>query len=65
MLKVIDLSIIVKEVPDIPYETKVILIAISRILLKSKTIKEAYKELMLLANAEGIVLEPYEESEKE
>jgi len=53
------------------YETKVALKAVGRIikiLSRGKDDKEPYKEVYnevsAIANAEGVVLEPFEESEK-
>ena len=47
------------------YDTKVILSLIARIILKSKTLKEAYSEVVLAANAEGVVLKSYDEAKAE
>lgn len=47
------------------YETKVILTAIARIIVKSKDIKEAYKAVQEMANAEGTILKNYEDAKKE
>ena len=47
------------------YETKVILGLIARIILKSKTLKEAYNEVVRAANAEGIIMKPYDEAKTE
>ncbi|MCL2634311.1 MAG: hypothetical protein FWD34_07355 [Oscillospiraceae bacterium] len=46
------------------YETKVILVAMSKILKKSDSLKEAYAALEEMANAEGVILKPYDENEK-
>ena len=52
------------------YETKVLLIAIAR-LVKAKAegrsdiepYKEIYKEILKMANAEGVVLDPFDDSD--
>ena len=46
------------------YETKVILVAVSNIMRKSKDLKEAHEALEEMANAEGVVLKPFDENEK-
>jgi hypothetical protein len=46
------------------YETKVVLVAMSNIMRKSKDLKEAHEALEEMANAEGVVLKPFDESEK-
>ena len=43
------------------YETKVILIALARLALREKA-KSMYKEIAAMANAEGVVLKPYDEA---
>ena len=45
------------------YETKVVLVAVSNIMRKSKNLKEAHEALEEMANAEGVVLKPFDESE--
>ena len=45
------------------YETKVLLIAFSNILRKSKTLEEAHKALEEMANAEGVILKPFKKAE--
>ena len=47
------------------YETKVLLIALSRIVGKADSIEEIYKALEAMANAEGLVLPPMEDIKKE
>jgi len=47
------------------YETKVLLIAIARIMSKSNSLEEAYKDVQAMANAEGVILESLEELRKE
>jgi len=47
------------------YETKVILVAMSKIIRKADSLKEAYEALEEMANAEGVILKPFnEENEK-
>ena len=46
------------------FETKVVLIAMAKIVAKSKSVKEIYEALVDMANAEGVILKSYEE-EKE
>ena len=43
------------------YETKVLLIAIAKIISKAESIEEIYKAVELMANAEGLVLQSLEE----
>ena len=45
------------------YETKVILIALAKIIKSTKNIKEIYEAVEAMANAEGVVLPPYDEDE--
>ena len=40
------------------YETKVLLIAIAKIIRKADNIKEIYEAIEEMANAEGVVLQP-------
>ena len=47
------------------YKTKVLLIAIARILSKSETLEEAYNDIQAIANVEGVILESLEELRKE
>ena len=46
-------------------ETKVILVALSKIIGKSKTVKEAYEALTEIANVEGVVIKTFEEAKAE
>jgi len=50
-----------KEAAQMAYETKVILIALARLALREKA-KSMYKEIAAMANAEGVVLKPYDEA---
>ena len=43
------------------YETKVLLIALAKIVSKADNIEEIYETLEEMANAEGVVLKPLEE----
>jgi hypothetical protein len=43
------------------YETKVILASLSRNIAKSKTVEEAYEEVVAIASVEGLKLPPIEE----
>ena len=43
------------------YDTKVLLIAIAEIIKSKKTPEEIYKAVEKMANAEGVVLRPYDE----
>ena len=47
------------------YETKVILIAIAEIISKAENVEEVYKAVAEMANAEGVILKPYEEKKKD
>ena len=42
------------------YETKVLLIALAKIVRKADNINEIYEAITEMANAEGVVLEPLE-----
>ena len=46
------------------YETKVLLIAIAKIISKADNIEEIYEAVEAMANAEGLVLKPLEELRK-
>ena len=46
------------------YETKVILIALARLAIREKA-KGMYREIAEMANAEGVVLKPYDEARAE
>ena len=47
------------------YETKVLLIALSKIVRKADNIGEIYEAIEEMANAEGVVLKPLEEKSEE
>jgi len=49
---------------DVAYETKVLLIALAKIVRKAETVKEIYDAIEEMANAEGIVLKPLDEKEE-
>ena len=57
-------QVITKGVESVEYETKVLLIALAKIVSKADNIKEIYEAIEEMANAEGIVLKPLEEKEK-
>ncbi|MCL2851778.1 MAG: hypothetical protein FWE20_01905 [Defluviitaleaceae bacterium] len=46
------------------YETKALLVALSKILAKSESVEEAYEALVDIANTESVVLKPYSEAAK-
>ena len=46
---------------NVAYETKVLLIALARIVRKADNIKEIYEAIEEMANAEGIVLKPIDD----
>jgi hypothetical protein len=46
-------------------ETKVILVALSKIVSKSRNVKEVYKALAEIANVGGVVLKTFEEAQAE
>ena len=46
---------------DMAYETKVLLIAISRIVREIKDPRKIHEALEEMANAEGVILKPYED----
>ena len=52
-------------VESVAYETKVILIALANIIRNSNNLSEVYKAVEEMANAEGMVLKPYEEAKEE
>ena len=54
-----------KGVGDVAYETKVLLIALAKIIRKADNIKEIYEAIEEMANAEGVVLKPLDEKEQE
>ena len=45
------------------YDTKVLLIAIAEIVNKSRCLEEVYTSLRKMANAEGVILDPFEAEE--
>jgi hypothetical protein len=47
------------------YETKATLSAVSQLIVKSKTLKEAYRAVQKMGNVEGVFIPPYEEALKE
>jgi len=47
------------------YEIKVILIALAYIIRNANSLKDAYEALEEMANAEGVVLKPFEEAKEE
>ena len=47
------------------YETKVLLIALAKIAVKAGSVKEMYEAIADMANAEGVLLKPYEEAKEE
>jgi hypothetical protein len=48
----------------VAYETKVLLIALARIVKKADDVAEVYNAIAAMANAEGVILEPYDAEEK-
>jgi len=46
------------------YETKVLLIALANIVRKAESIKEVYDALEEMANAEGVILKPMDDKQK-
>ena len=52
-----------KGVSDVAYETKVLLVAIANIIRKSDNLKEVYDAIEQMANAEGVVIEPFEKED--
>lgn len=55
------LAIPVKREENVAYETKVLLIALAKIVRKAENIEEVYEALEEMANAEGVILKPLEE----
>jgi hypothetical protein len=49
---------------NLAYETKVILISLAEIAKKADSVKEVYEAIAKMANAEGVILEPFDQ-EKE
>ena len=54
-----------ERVDDMAYETKVILISIANIIKKAQSIKEIYEAVQEMANAEGVILKPFEGNEEQ
>ncbi|MCL1835553.1 MAG: hypothetical protein FWG48_05260 [Oscillospiraceae bacterium] len=52
------------EEKDMAYETKVILISLAEIAVRTNA-KEVYKAIAKMANAEGVILKSYEEAKLE
>ena len=50
---------------SMPYETKALLIAIGKIMRYTKDIKLSYKAVADMANAEGVILEPFEDEDED
>jgi len=50
---------------DMAYETKVLLIALSKIVKKASNVEEIYDAIADMANAEGILLGPFDEDTDE
>jgi len=48
---------------SVAYETKVLLIALAKIVRKADSIDEIYKAIEEMANAEGVVLKPLDDKE--
>jgi len=53
-----------KGAESVAYETKVLLIALAEIACRTES-KEVYKAIAKMANAEGVILQPYEEARAE
>jgi len=49
---------------SVAYETKVILIALAEVAIRTNA-KEVYKTIARMANAEGVILKPYDEAKAE
>jgi len=58
-------STVTREDLNLAYETKVVLSAIASILIKAESIEEAYLHVQKMANAEGLVLQPFKEMKSE
>ena len=50
-----------KGAENVAYETKVLLIALAKIVRKADNIKEIYEAIEEMANAEGVVLKPLDD----
>lgn len=55
----------VKGEESMAYETKALLIAIGKIMRYTKDIELSYKAVADMANAEGVILEPFDDEESE
>ena len=53
------------EVGGAANETKAILLALAEIALTKTDVKEVYRAIARMANAEGVILKPYEEAKAE
>ena len=51
-------------VESVAYETKVILISLASFIRKATSIEEIYEVVQKMANAEGVVIEPYADEDK-
>jgi len=49
----------------VAYETKILIIALSKIVRKADDLMEVYEALQEMANAEGVILQPFDEKKKE
>ena len=50
---------------DVAYETKVILISLAEIALRTSNVEEIYNTILKMANAEGVILKSYDEAKAE
>ena len=50
---------------DMAYETKVILISLAELALRTNDIEEIYDTISKMANAEGVILKSYDEAKAE
>ena len=62
--QIMQARVITKGVQDVAYETKVLLIALAKIVRKADSIKEIYEAIEEMANAEGVVLKPLTEQKE-
>lgn len=58
-------TVVLKGEENVAYETKVLLIALAKIVRKAENIEEIYEALAEMANAEGVILKPLEEKKEE
>ena len=56
-----EMTVTVKGEENVAYETKVLLIALAKIVRKAENIEEIYEALEEMANAEGVILKPLDE----